>query len=244
MSLLVVPIDVLVLKTLQSLPIALAMPWLHWLLIQANLSSFFAAFPILAYIVIVPLLRAEATMTLHPVLCCTWLYIFLRLADASLLDRDLLTKLSFYEYVEYIGAFRLPHRLTNPKGGKGFKLTTEKKKVSALDVLSVPYVKVISHEYVGKVFLDAGLKGLFSYFAISHILTTRKDWSPPVFSIVTFQDLPLARDYLLIGFSIMFALDIGINIGNHCLALFFKVPFVPIMNAPYLATSIRDFWVR
>ncbi|KAJ3345596.1 hypothetical protein HDU91_007300 [Kappamyces sp. JEL0680] len=236
--------NALVLKTLQSQPVALTLPLIHWLLIQANLSTFVAAFPLLAYCVVIPLLRFDPTVPLHPALACTWVFIFLRLSDVSLLDRNILQKLSFYQYVEYVGAFRLPAEKDKDKAKSAHKLTTEKKKVSAIDSKTVPYEQILSRSYALRVILDAALKSLFFYFSLMHWKNTRANFQPKLFSIIDFSDLVLARDYLLLGFSVMFALDISITIGNHALALFFKVPYVPIMNAPYLATSVRDFWVR
>jgi len=216
---------------------ATSLPLIHWALLQV-VSPLLATLPVILFAIFVPLIQTVPGLPLHPMSTCTFLAIFLRLMDVALLDKEILQSLSFYDYVLYVGAFRLPEK----KGKKG--LTTEKKATNTIEEKSIPYENLLSVKYLAKVALDCALKFTFYYFSMQHLQSARKEWNPTPFVLNSFNDLPLARDYLLLGFALMFILDISVTIGNHGLALFFRVPYVPIMNAPYLATSVRDFWVR
>ena len=225
-------------SVLQSPFVAFTVPLIHYQLLKAS-PRWLANILVFSYILTVPLIRMEESEAMLPMFTAIWVFMGLRLADAGLgLEDSIIQKMSFMHFIEYVLAFRvnpsLVVRKEDDESGLSRKATINDK--------SVPYENLFESGYIKQTVL--GLSWKTAFFLCSMYYISFKEWSPTPFQIVDFSDPVLAFDYLLLGLCLMMALDVGCSISNHILAIIFKLPYVPVMNNPIIATSIRDFWVR
>jgi Membrane bound O-acyl transferase family len=226
------------LTTLQHPVSALSLPLFHYIFLQ-RMSPFLATLPIGLFIFFIPLIHNY--QLIHPSTCCLFIGIMFKTFDAALLDRSVIQSLTFMQYIKYLTVYKLPRKFER-------KLTTEKK-ISALDAASIKYKDLFSLSHYIRLAVEVVAKLGFSFIIFLYLNRNRPNWHPEMYSILdptnfSPENLLLFKDNFLFGFALMFMLEVGGNVVNLLSAIFFKSDYKPMMNAPYFATSIRDFWVK
>ncbi|KAJ3274084.1 hypothetical protein HDV01_003577 [Terramyces sp. JEL0728] len=91
--------------------------------------------------------------------------------------------------------------------------------------------------YYGKTIRNLVIKYLIYRQLQLYISTTH--WDPEPFQTTGLRFL---WDVYLLGILLSLLLDIIADLLLHLNANLFKIPIIPIMNLPYISTSVRDFW--
>ena len=228
----------IVLTTLQSPISAISLPLLHYILLQLT-SPLLATIPIGLFIYFIPLIKNDPLI--HPATCCLFIGAMFKTFDAALLDPKIINSLTFMQYVKYLTVYILPRKFAT-------KLTKENK-LSPMESASIKYDKLFSISFYVKFAVEVILKSVYAYLILIHLNTNRPSWNPKLYGILnptdlSLENLSLFRDHFLICFALMFGLEMLGNLFNLATALIFKADYAPMMNTPYFATSVRDFWVR
>jgi hypothetical protein len=221
----------LLLQTLQTPPGALVIPLLHYVFLQTQLSNMMATLPLVIFSVIIPILRCDDFQGNNPLLMAAYFSTILRIVDIGLMDRSVLKLFSYMEYLEYFFAFKLPEAIQKK---------TEEFKSHNVDKHCVPYEN-LTFRYFVNVGSQYTIKYLVYVVIIRH-LRNRTIWTTPTRMLQTFSDVSLAIDIHLLGLALALMMEVLTAVGGHFTAFFFKTQYVPIMNAPYFATSTRNFW--
>lgn len=218
------------LQWLQSPIVPMMFPYLHFLTIKSTTNSILATIPFVLYCVIIPTLRGQSNTAAGPVALALFLGIPLRMMDAASLGPKIIQKLTFDQYIRYMVAFERPSQ-----GGKEPQSGAEK--------LSVPYEQQ-NHEYFKKLVPGFVLKFAVYYVIIKYMRLHRSEWNPKPMEMIDHQNPWFFLDIFMLGLALSLIMDFSIMFAFHLLSFICKTPYVPVMNQPYLATSIRDFWAN
>jgi hypothetical protein len=222
----------LLLQGLQTPPGALVVPLLHYALLQTSLSNWMATLPLVLYSIVIPIIRGENFDGNNPLLMAAYFSTILRIVDIALMNRSALKSFTYMEYLEYFFAFKLPVAIQK----NGDEIGTHN-----MDKHCVPYEK-LTIGYFFRVGIQFTAKYAV-YVAIIRHLRTRASWGlTPTRRLQDYSDFSLALDIHLLGLALSLMMEVLTTIGGHFAALTFKTQYVPIMNAPYFATSVRNFW--
>jgi hypothetical protein len=222
----------LLLQGLQTPPGALVVPLLHYAFLQTSLSNWMATLPLVLYSIVIPIIRGEDFQGNNPLLMAAYFSTILRIVDIALMNRSALNSLTYMEYLEYFFAFKLPPAIQ--KNGDEIGSHNVDKHCVPYESLTIGYFFRVGIQYLAKYAV---------YAAIIRHLRTRTHWGlTPTRRIQDYSDLALAFDIHLLGLALSLMMEVLTAIGGHFAALTFKTQYVPIMNAPYLATSVRNFW--
>jgi hypothetical protein len=210
-------LHILMLDKLQNPLIILIIPYLHFHVLKNSRNPWIASLPFALLCFLIPLARSDG-IRCNPYLMAMFLGIALRVMDSASLETKDLT---FRVYLECLVALKHPSKPKNK-----------------LDV---------GVENQNSYFYFQQLSALVSKFLIYSMIIKyfrnyRREWNPPQMVLYNPDDpYGLFHSYLL-GWALCMLMDVLVSVFMHINSFIFKTPFVPIMNQPYLATSVRDFW--
>jgi hypothetical protein len=199
-------------------PLTLAiMPYIHFVALQKTKIPFVATLPLVALALAIPCFRDSDGVGCNPYLMAMFLGIALRMMDAATLSPPF----DFKTYLDYFLAFKHPTK--------------------AKQSVDVPYEKQTISYYQSEIF--RWLPKFFIYFGIiKYCRVYRPNWNPKPMVLVDWSDPWALLDTYLLGWALCMLMEVLVTIFIHFVSWIFKTPYVPIMNQPYLATSVRDFW--
>ncbi|KAI8897067.1 hypothetical protein BC833DRAFT_621591 [Globomyces pollinis-pini] len=183
------------------------------------------------FCIIVPLIRNPSqTIKLTGMGEC--LYYALRFSDMGFIDQSTLKQWTFVEYINYTLTFQKP-KLTND--------TDPPKRI--VDEHRVPYKNQDVSHYL-KVILKTIVKFLIFFGIVKHLRKSKPNWNPKPFEMTSWNSFENARDVYLLGLALEMFVDAWSTFLCHLASIAFCIPYLPLMNRPYLATSVRQFWSK
>ncbi|KAI8902210.1 hypothetical protein BC833DRAFT_574137 [Globomyces pollinis-pini] len=218
--------------TLQFPVVALSTTLMHYAVLQQDISPMAATIPFLLFNIIIPMIRMGPANIWTLSAMAVYLSSALRYLDVAQLQKEVVHKWSFNDYCEYMISFEVSDK--SPK-----KAEDKKEPLRTMQQRAVPY-EDMTYDYLKKEAITLLIKFFVWNLILMHIILNRKDWYPKPYEIAS--SLSFMRDCYLLGIACAMALDMSFTLFNHASSLYFKIPFVPIMNHPYLATSVGDFW--
>jgi hypothetical protein len=150
--------------------------------------------------------------------------------DFGLLPEAIVRELNFVEFVTYLLSFQLPERIQVP--------LSDAKNVQKH---AIPY-KDQTVEYFTRQFIINLFKISIYFVLIEYLKMFRSEWDPPVLALTNLADVRWAFDMFFMGVALSLLMEASCAASTHFTCHVLKIPYMPIMNQPYLATSIRDFW--
>jgi hypothetical protein len=216
---------------LQSPILALSLPVLQFILIRTA-GVYFATVTCITTALVLPCLRLSGNETHNPLNMIIFLAVVLRMWDYGLLPNSIILELDFWEFVTYLISFQLPERLH-------ISMSIAKN----VEKHAVPYQNQ-NLDYFAKEIITNTLKMCFYFAVMKHLRATRQLWEPPVLTLTDFTDLALVFDMFTMGLALSLIMEVGCSALMHFTCYILKIPYMPIMNQPYLATSVRDFWAN
>ena len=211
-------------------------PFLQFLLIKLNSPRIVYSIVPFSFCFFGPLYFRYPTTPTYAAVVSILLFSYLRICDISILPTAIVRSWTVYDYSEYFMTYYTKEQ--RKKLGK-----------KCYSKYSTPFSKRDA-SYYGKV----AWKLLVQYVALNLLVWYTNAYPPqdqPFHTIVWPYNLRMMVDNfifgliccLLLSISNFFILNyIDYNLVFQPLTHFFQIPFEPIMNSPFLSTSIRDFW--
>lgn len=213
------------------LPVML-MAYLHFVCLKSTARSFLITIPFVIVCLIIPLLRDQTKNAADPVCMATYISFILRSLDASSLDAKTIRNLKFIDYLRFLISFQLPE-----SAGQ------EQKDAKMMEKLSVSHDQQTWGYFAG-VLPICFAKFILSLAILKYLKVFRSEWHRNHMEMCNFNDFMSCVDIYLLGIGLLMTMDVSITMVNHFFSLVLQTPYVPMMNQPYLATSIRDFWAN
>jgi hypothetical protein len=214
---------------LQSPVLAISLPGLQYALLQ-TFGTFFATVIPIVLAFVLPCLRLSGSETHNPLFMVLFLASALRMWDFGLLPEAIVRELSFVEFITYLLSFQLPERIQIP--------LSDAKNVQKH---AVPY-KDQTAKYFARQLIINSFKIAIYFILIEYLKVFRAEWDPPVLALTDLTDFRWAFDMFFMGLALSLLMEASCAASTHLTCYALKIPYMPIMNQPYLATSIRDFW--
>ncbi|KAI8902212.1 hypothetical protein BC833DRAFT_645476 [Globomyces pollinis-pini] len=230
----------MLLKLVNNPLLPILTPLCNYIAIKSTASPFYATLPFIIANIILPLCYRQELVTYSSfIAACFYLSITLRFLDVCQLPLNYTQKWNFISYIEYLLTFENKPIKSNKKKNHRKKKAAKVVQLTVREASTVPYHSQTFDYYVS-VALKTALKGLIYSAIIVHLIINRSDWQPKNFEL--FTDFASLRDCYLYGLALSLGMDIFVTFLSHSYSLYFHIPYVPIMNRPYLSTSVRNYW--
>ncbi|KAJ2996316.1 hypothetical protein HDV02_006637 [Globomyces sp. JEL0801] len=230
----------LISSTLNNPVTALTIPFIHYHYLIKSQNGIITTLPFIIFNIMTPLMfRSDSANLMNSAAGFFYLAITLRFIDIAQLPQKITQKLTLTDYMEYLLAFELNPKYQPLVSQKVEPDQQKNMKVCARVAKTVQYEDLTAN-YFQSLFFKTVFKLAIYESMVCYLLYYRRNWIPKPFEL--FYDFWSLLDCYIYGVSFSIGLDIAIVIFSHSNSLIFKVPYVPVMNHPYLSTSVRQFW--
>ncbi|KAI9331601.1 hypothetical protein BDR26DRAFT_870080 [Obelidium mucronatum] len=218
-------------------------PAAHYLLIQSQVHPTTTVLLSLGFMTLPSILFPCNDQYIGTVLnVFAWFVFVLRALEIPSFDRYNVKKWSYFDYLEFVStSSNSLLRLQQHESTKGHKdhhaLTAKKSYIDAVTVL--PNDRTLSY------FANVVAKLVLTYVAYAFALVYfRKYGYEERKGLLDFKDTKGVIEHSVFGVLLYGTVELYFHLLFFPLILVLNAPFVPVFNAPYRATSVRDFWSR
>ncbi|KAJ3231011.1 hypothetical protein HDU81_004092 [Chytriomyces hyalinus] len=219
--------------------VSVIIPQIHFLMLRSNLSNYTVLTIALAMLIFLPLLfHCEDEIFGYVMQGVSCIFFALRVCEMHTFDRTFNRKWSLAEYLEFLG--------TSDNGPcRILASAQEKKKRNSVSVVKVYRVHDRNLSFFGRTAVRLGITWTAFAFANAYLEKYPYHWN---FRTNGWFGLLMPWDVEGVIMHVMFAtqlyglMDICYSLGTLLIVSIVSAPYTPMMDAPFFATSPRDFW--
>ncbi|KAI8904384.1 hypothetical protein EDD86DRAFT_249751 [Gorgonomyces haynaldii] len=218
-------------------------PLLQFILLKTRIPTAHFTIPLVLFCVLYPMFTLDPQQPMYYLVMGTYIMYYFRMTDVACLPREMTQWWGIMDYLEFTFAFDT--KQTRDHNIAQIKKRIEKNpkdQMAKRQLSRIIAYKDMDYAFHVKLFKTKMMELLVAQVLIKFIKLTRTEWNPPVLGLLDYSNFRDFRDYLFLSIALSIGLDFGFTIMGLVASHLFQSPFVPVMDHPFLSSSLRDFW--